>query len=132
MRLVGRGESLSRFAELLRRQKIRDAARRVLLKGVRGDGAMVFRLNKQAAFVGKVSFSGGESPLGDISVLVEQPGIVELIDGIAPDTRRVLPEGRAARAGGGGKERWREGLRRRQGGPGWDWREELREPGEEE
>ncbi|MGQ9583600.1 MAG: RNA-binding domain-containing protein [Thermoplasmatota archaeon] len=127
--LVGAGESLSRFSELLRRQRIRDAARRVLHRGMKGEGLTVFRLNKQAAFVGKVSFSEGESPLGDITVRLEHPGLRALIDGIAPDTKR--PRGTDGGSFGAqmrGRPEARRGTKRER----WEWRRELEGYGEEE
>ncbi|MEM4729441.1 MAG: RNA-binding domain-containing protein [Thermoplasmata archaeon] len=130
-RLVGRGESVAKFAELLRRQRIRDAARRVLLKGMKGESLTVFRLNKQAAFVGKVSFSEGESPLGDITVRLEHPGLMALIDSVAPDTRKQLKLG-GKRVATGGKGIWREAHLQWKRGEPWDWRRELEGGGEDE
>jgi hypothetical protein len=85
--LAGEGCSLNKFGELLRRYRIRDAARGQLLHGRRGDNCTMFRLSKQAAFVEKVNFSGRESPLGDITVRIEDEHLDGLIDQLAPDTR---------------------------------------------
>jgi predicted RNA binding protein with dsRBD fold (UPF0201 family) len=62
-------EALGKLYYLLRRERIRDAARRVFLSGLR-DNTITFFLNKQVAFVGHISFSEetGESPLGPIKV----------------------------------------------------------------
>ena len=77
---------------LLRRQRILDTARSLLSRG-RGEGVIVFMLNKQAALAGRVSFVSdpGESPLGPIrvSVYYERPG--EVIDWLAPRTSRGRP-----------------------------------------
>lgn len=64
-------EGLAKLYNLLRRERIRDAARSVLFKGLRGS-TIVFFLNKQVAFVGHLSFSEsvGESPLGPIKVTI--------------------------------------------------------------
>lgn len=78
----GEATDLERFAELLRRQRIRASARE-LLQGSTRDGRMVFHLNKQAANVGRVSFSA-LSPLGDILVDIEADDLGALIDQIAP------------------------------------------------
>ena len=78
--------SLDRFAELLEEQRIRDSARAKLLHSRKG-GDMVFSLNKQAAFAGKVSF-GERSPLGDIEVRVEAEDPEGLVDMVAPSTKR--------------------------------------------
>ena len=85
-----RVESLDRLHQLLRQQAIRDSARSVMLRGRRGN-VVQFMLNRQAAFVGKVSFSGGESPLGPIVVMLEPPDIERLIDYLAPRTREGKP-----------------------------------------
>jgi len=91
-RLIGRAEgleALSRFYDLLRRERILDAARTVLLKGVQGN-RIVFYLNKQVAYVGHISFSEpyGESPLGPIHVEIECDDPKSLIDWLTPKTAR--------------------------------------------
>ena len=78
--------SVNTFAEQLKRQRIRDAARAVMRRGIR-DNKTTFRLNKQVAAVGKVSFSEEEHPLGDIFVEISVDDINALIDDIAPNTR---------------------------------------------
>jgi len=83
-------ESLDQLHQLLRQQAIRDSARSAMFQGKRGN-AVQFMLNRQAAFVGKVSFSGGESPLGPIVVTLEAPDIERLIDYLAPSTRESSP-----------------------------------------
>jgi len=91
--LVGksvRAESLDRLHQLLKGQAIRDSARSVMLRGRRGN-LVQFMLNKQVAFVGKVSFTGGESPLGPIVVTLEASDIERLIDYLAPRTREEKP-----------------------------------------
>lgn len=84
--LQGPAGSLDRFAELLVRQRIRDSSREVLLGSVRGR-RLVFRLNKQAAFAGRVSFSA-HAPLGDIRVTVVSDDLRGLIQELAPATIR--------------------------------------------
>ena len=85
--LIGEGSSMARFSELLWRYRIRDAARGVLVHGKRGDDRTVFRLNKQAAFMDRISFSNREAPLGDIRVRLEDGSLDRVIDLLAPDTR---------------------------------------------
>jgi predicted RNA binding protein with dsRBD fold (UPF0201 family) len=80
----GTASSLERFGELLRSQKIRDAARGVLLRSISGN-EIRFLLNKQVAFMGKVNFDS-EGPLGNIEVVLVDEGIEGLIDKIAPRT----------------------------------------------
>lgn len=84
--ISARAESVEAFAEMLRRQRIRDAARAVLRRGLSGKTTS-FMLNKQVAAVGKVSFAEEDHPLGDIEVTIESDDILSLIDHIAPDTR---------------------------------------------
>lgn len=81
--LVGRTESTETLEKLLREQRIRSAARAVLLKSVEGN-KLAFRLNKQVAYVCKVSFAE-RSPLGEIEVTIEDERLLDLIDIIAPD-----------------------------------------------
>ena len=74
-------EALDNFQGLLRRDRIRNAARKVFFAGLRGK-TISFFLNKQVAFAGHVSFSQetGESPLGPIKVVIECESPRELID----------------------------------------------------
>jgi predicted RNA binding protein with dsRBD fold (UPF0201 family) len=80
-------EQLSAFQELLRKERIRDAARRVLLSGL-GGNTITFYLNKQVAYAGHISFSQpeGESPLGPIQVEVQCDNPRKLIDWLTPKT----------------------------------------------
>jgi len=89
-RLVGESEgreALLRFHDLLRREQILDAARKVLFKGIQGK-TICFYLNKQVAYVGHISFSQsvGESPLGPIYVEIESDDPRAVIDWLAPKT----------------------------------------------
>lgn len=88
--LVGKGkgrEALTKLQNLLRRERIRDAARHALYEGL-GERSLVFYLNKQVAFVDHVSFSKpvGESPLGPIRVEVQCDNPRELIDWLTAKT----------------------------------------------
>jgi hypothetical protein len=74
-------EPLIKLYNILRRQHIRAAARTVLLAGI-DRNTISFCLNKQAAYVGHVSFAEevAESPLGPIRVRIESEnprGLVE-------------------------------------------------------
>jgi len=82
--LIGRTQSVEKLGEALRNQHIRDTAREVLLKGMK-ENKTSFVLNKQAAFIGKVSFAT-RSPLGNIKVTIENEDLISLIDKIAPST----------------------------------------------
>ncbi len=78
-------EALVKFRNLLSLDRIRAAARKVFLGGLR-DSKVRFFLNKQAAFAGHVSFSekNAESSLGPIKVTIECKDPKPLIDWLAP------------------------------------------------
>jgi predicted RNA binding protein with dsRBD fold (UPF0201 family) len=80
-------EALVKLRNLLRSDRIRDAARKALFGGLRGK-TIRFCLNKQVAFAGHVSFSEevAESPLGPIRVTIECENPRQLIDWLAPRT----------------------------------------------
>ena len=82
--------ALSKLHQLLRQQAILDSARSVMLARRQGKTTR-FMLNKQVAFVGRVSFTDGESPLGPIVVTLEAPDIDRLIDYLAPRTQEGRP-----------------------------------------
>jgi len=88
--LVGRGrgmDALTKLYNLLRRERIRDAARGALYEGL-SEKSIIFYLNKQVAYVKHVSFSKpvGESPLGPIKVEIQCSNPRELIEWLAPRT----------------------------------------------
>jgi len=83
--LTARSESGEALREAILNQHIRDTARSVLRRRVRGNGTH-FTLNKQAAFMGKVSFLEGPVALGGIEVTVENDNIEETIDYLAEST----------------------------------------------
>ena len=78
-------EALVHMRNLLRRDQIRDAARREMRKGVR-DQKVSFYLNKQVAFAGHISFAQetAESPLGPTKVVIESETPKQLVDWLAP------------------------------------------------
>jgi len=80
-------DGLTKFYNLLRRERIRDAARGVLFDGL-SKKSIVFYLNKQVAYAGHVSFSKpvAESPLGPIKVQILCDNPRELIEWLAPKT----------------------------------------------
>jgi hypothetical protein len=75
-------DDAGRFKEKLYDQKIRDTAIMVLERGLKDDSTS-FQLNKQAAFMGKINFSDGDSALFDIEISVED-GALNLIEEIRP------------------------------------------------
>jgi predicted RNA binding protein with dsRBD fold (UPF0201 family) len=77
--------SLTKFRNLLRNDRIRDAARKLLYRAIRDDNQISFYLNKQVAYAGHVSFSEeqAESPLGPIHIIIETNAPKQLIDWLA-------------------------------------------------
>ncbi len=78
-------ESLARFKELIRRHRILDTTRRVMLRGMQ-EGRTSFELNKQAALMSKVSFLEGRVALGGLKVTIEDEDLEKLVDEVAPIT----------------------------------------------
>ena len=80
---------LTKLYNLLCRERIRDAARKVLFNGV-ADKSLTFYLNKQVAYTGHISFSQqtAESPLGPINVQIRCDNPRELIKWLAPKTTK--------------------------------------------
>jgi uncharacterized protein len=75
---------LSTLRNLIRQERIRTAARSVLFSRTDGQRIRIY-LNKQAAFVGRVSFCEptGESPNGPISIEIESSDPQSVIDFLA-------------------------------------------------
>lgn len=91
-RLAAETDSLKGFRELVWKQRILDATRRVLLGGLSPDGRRGrLELSKQAAYVGAVSFAVGQAPLGDIVVDVEGDGLEAVFKELAPPTLHGRP-----------------------------------------
>ena len=80
-------DSLVKLRNLLRNDRIRDAARKALFHSIRGTTTS-FCLNKQVAFAGHVSFSEetAESPLGPIRIMIETDNPRQLIEWLAEKT----------------------------------------------
>ena len=81
----GTSSNLDRFSKQIRKQKILDTTRSVLIHGKRGDRTRFF-LNKQVAFVGKISFCEERTILGTIKVVIIDDDIDGLIDRVSPVT----------------------------------------------
>ncbi len=85
--IIGYGygrEALEQLHFLLRKEKILDACRALLLES-RVENKTTLKINKQAAYVGRLNLSA-ESPLGCIEVEIESDELDELIDWLAPKT----------------------------------------------
>jgi uncharacterized protein len=80
-------QSLIQFRKLLRQDRIRDAARKLLYRAIRGD-TISFCLNKQVASAGHVSFSEetAESPLGPIHITITAENPHQLVEWLAEKT----------------------------------------------
>jgi uncharacterized protein len=80
-------ESLTKFRNMLRNDRIRDASRKLLNRAIRAD-KISFYLNKQVAWAGHVSFSEeqAESPLGPIRVVIETDNPRQLVEWLAEKT----------------------------------------------
>jgi len=81
-------EGLTKLYNLLRRERIRDAARGVLFKGLEKHN-ITFYLNKQVAYAGHISFCQpiAESPLGPLKVQIICDKPKELIEWLTPKKR---------------------------------------------
>jgi len=77
--------SLARFKELIRTNRIIDATHRILMHGKQGN-VTNFMVNKQVAFIGKISYVEEKLPLGSIEVTIEDDDLDHLIDEVAPVT----------------------------------------------
>lgn len=82
-------ESLIKFRNILRNDRVRDAARRLLFKSIRGQ-TLSFYLNKQVAYAGHVSFceETAESPLGPLRFRIEADDAAQLVEWIAEKTEK--------------------------------------------
>ena len=78
---------LNHFKELLEMQRIRDTAHTILKRSLLND-SLVFYLNKQAAFMGKVNFSE-KCPLDPITVSIKGRNLIILINSISPRTTEL-------------------------------------------
>jgi len=86
-------EGLTKLYNLLSRERIRAAARKVFFSGM-DEKSVVFYLNKQVAYAGHISFSQktGESPLGPINVQIRCDNPRELIEWLTPKkTKNNMP-----------------------------------------
>jgi predicted RNA binding protein with dsRBD fold (UPF0201 family) len=82
-------DSLIKLRNIMRNDRVRDAARRLLFKATRGD-TISFYLNKQVAFAGHVSFceETAESPLGPIRFRIETDDAQQLVEWLAEKTEK--------------------------------------------
>lgn len=82
--VTGGKDSLLKLKEALEVRRIRNTARKILIKEAHV-GVIYFKLNKQAAFSGVVNFAEDDlSPLGEIKVKIETDDVERFIDWLAP------------------------------------------------
>ena len=77
---------MEHFGEQIRKQRILDATRSVMMKGRRGNGRTAFNMNKQAAYAGRISFVEERAVLGTIKVTMEAEDITTFIELLVPHT----------------------------------------------
>ncbi len=73
--------ALGKFKELINREGIGDTARDLFMRSITGD-TIVINVNKQAAYVGVLSFAMGEveSPLGPITIKIKSPNPEQVVN----------------------------------------------------
>jgi predicted RNA binding protein with dsRBD fold (UPF0201 family) len=89
-------EGLTKLYNLLSREQIRAAARKVLLSGM-NNKSVTFCLNKQVAYAGHISFcqQTAESPLGPIKVQISCSNPRQLIEWLTPKPTKRNPPSRS-------------------------------------
>jgi len=92
-------EFLAALRNLIRQERIRNTARAIFLRSAH-ETVLRIHLNKQAAFMGRISFCApiGESPHGPISIKVESDTMQTVVDFLAAKPiQDVGPEARRRR-----------------------------------
>ena len=85
--VTGDEESLIRLRESLEKRRIRNTARKIMLKGLQ-DNSILFKLSKQAAYAGLVNIISEDlSALGEINVRIETDNVDVFLDWIAPQIK---------------------------------------------
>jgi len=81
--------NMNYFTQRVKEQKIQDSARQILKSSIHNN-ELIFYLNKQAAFMGKVNFTEGDSILGDIKIIIDADmpdTIIQQITGMQEDEK---------------------------------------------
>lgn len=82
--VTGGEDSLLRLRESLEKRRIRNAARKILMKGLK-DKIVTFKLSKQAAYAGIVNIIEDDlSSLGEINITIMTDDTDAFLDWIAP------------------------------------------------
>ncbi|OYT64403.1 hypothetical protein B6U74_05695 [Candidatus Bathyarchaeota archaeon ex4484_205] len=78
---------LGRLYSLLREERILNTARKIIKKNYdREEGKIRLFFNKQAAYVGRLNFTEGETPLGpiEVEITIEEKEFRDFLDWMAP------------------------------------------------
>jgi hypothetical protein len=87
IKVTGDEESLIRLRESLEKRRIRNTARKIMLKGLQ-DNSILFKLSKQAAYTGLVNILSEDlSALGEINIRIETDNVDAFLDWIAPQIK---------------------------------------------
>jgi len=91
-KLRAKAWDLSKFRDLLRKQRILDTARSELYRGVSGNEITIY-LNKQTAVISKINFADEDAILSPLKVTFKLYGLSvgRFIDYVAPATRAGKP-----------------------------------------
>ncbi len=91
-RVLARSSDLSKFRELLRRQKILDTARNMFIYGKEGNKIVVY-LNKQTAFISRVNFAEEDALLSPLKVTFRLFDVTmeRFLDYLSPETKDGRP-----------------------------------------
>lgn len=91
-KLRAKAWDLSKFRDLLRKQRILDTARSELYRGVSGNEITIY-LNKQTAVISKINFADEDAILSPLKVTFKLYGVSvgRFIDYVAPATRAGKP-----------------------------------------
>ncbi len=85
--VTGGEDSLLRLKELLKKRRIRNTVRKILMKELQ-DEVIIFKLSKQAAYAGIVNIIGEDlSALGEINVRIETNNVNSFLNWIAPEIK---------------------------------------------
>lgn len=85
--VTGGEDSLLRLKESLKKRRIRNTVRKILMKELQ-DEVIIFKLSKQAAYAGIVNIIGEDlSALGEINVRIETDNVNSFLNWIAPEIK---------------------------------------------
>ena len=91
-RVIARSSNLSKFRQLLRKQKILDTARNMFISGRKGNKVVVY-LNKQTAFISRINFAEENAILSPLKVTFRlfDVSMEKFLDYLVPETKDGRP-----------------------------------------